>query len=590
MKKGGRSRFPDLNKDGKITMADILKGRGVGRRKRKAAGGMYVRPGKQMGVGGALLTLGKNIAQGKKLGSGVLKGVGRAAVTPGSGVGAGLGFAGALAGKSKNPALQKLGQGLGVAGGLSSMLNVGGGGLKNIGAMLKGSGAGGGMLKNIASNVLGGQGGGAGAGILQNLAGKFLAEDGMKVSYEDGGKMSYGHGGSMMEGRKPMLIIKMNEGGITDPVPNGNGNGNGDPVPADSLVAVASDLERRAGLAGDDGAALTGRLMGGTTEGIQELGSTIGDPSEMTMGVGEGTIASYNTEAVSPDMSQEQFELAMQSPFVAKQFEGMDIQNPEQLSKAYEGFKSQAVTAIRENEAAVANKVRELAKTNDNYRIKLEDLGENPTDKQIADMMVDENTDGFFGDLHGAVVNQFLPSRQLNPSTFPSYQQLDKRFVSSTTINGQTVSANDNIFTSIQDKGIKNRGGMEKLFQDATDAGIDLTKKTIQTEDFLRGWYTDSANADFIVTGQGAERTATGGTGVGDIRNPNFLNTMFKDAMVEENSTVPSMGQMGQYRQILKTRGQEAADAFAKEKGFDPSRHNRFAMGGAVKPFRVLKR
>ena len=74
MKRGGKS-FPDLNKDGKITMADILQGRGVIRgkgKKKRAARGMYVPPGNQMGVGGALLTLGKNIAQGKKLGSGVL--------------------------------------------------------------------------------------------------------------------------------------------------------------------------------------------------------------------------------------------------------------------------------------------------------------------------------------------------------------------------------------------------------------------------------------------------------------------------------------------------------------------------------------
>lgn len=269
MKKGGRSRFPDLNNDGKITMADILKGRGVGRRKRKAAGGMYVRPGEQMGVGGALLTLGKNIAQGKKLGSGVLKGVGRAAVTPGSAVGAGLGFAGALAGKSKNPALQKIGQGLGVAGGLSSMLNVGGGGLKNIGAMLKGSGAGtagvvnavagsgdGGILKNVAGKVLGGQGG----GVLQNLAGKFFAKDGMKVSYEDGGKMSYGHGGSMMDEKKPMLIIKMDEGGVTgDPTKDGEDEDvrmiggteilGGDPISGD-LLGVRLPSETTQSVAG----------------------------------------------------------------------------------------------------------------------------------------------------------------------------------------------------------------------------------------------------------------------------------------------------------------------------------------------------
>ena len=107
-----------------------------------------------------------------------------------------------------------------------------------------------------------------------------------------------------------------------------------------------------------------------------------------------------------------------------------------------------------------------------------------------------------------------------------------------------------------------------------------------QTEAFLRGWYTDSANADFIVTAQGAERTVTGGTGKGDITNQSFLDTMFKDAMVEENSTVPSFGQMARYRQIRDTRGQEAADAYAESEGFDPSRHNRFAMGGKYK---VLK-
>jgi hypothetical protein len=303
-----------------------------------------------------------------------------------------------------------------------------------------------------------------------------------------------------------------------------------------------------------------------------------------------GTAASFNTEAVSPNMSKEQFDLAMQSPFVAEQFEGMDIQNPQQLSEAYDGFKSEVTTAINNNVPDVANSVRELAETNENFKIKLdklaEDLGREPTDQDIADMMIDMNTDGLFGDLHGEVVNQFLPSDHLNPAKFPPYQEQNKRFVSSTTINGQTVSANGQIFTSIQDKGIKNRSGMEKLFQDATDAGIDLTKSTQQTERFLRGWYTDSANADFIVTARGAERMVTGGTGRDDVRSPIFLKTMFKDAMVEENSTVPSFNQMGQYRQILKTRGQEAADAFAKEKGFDPSRNNQFAIGGKYK---VLK-
>ena len=33
MKKGGKAKFPDLTGDGKVTQADILKGRGVKRRK-----------------------------------------------------------------------------------------------------------------------------------------------------------------------------------------------------------------------------------------------------------------------------------------------------------------------------------------------------------------------------------------------------------------------------------------------------------------------------------------------------------------------------------------------------------------------------
>lgn len=238
MKKGGKSRFPDLNRDGKITMADILKGRGVGRRKRKAARGMYVRPGSQMGVGGALLTLGKNIAQGKKLGSGALKGVLRAGVTPGSGVSAGLGLAGALAGKSKNPALQKIGQGLGAAGNVAGMFTGGGGGgglgklaKGAMGALAGGGGGAGGGLGALAKGAMGalggggaaaGGGGGALAGLAKGALGALTANKGMKVSYEDGGKMSYGHGGSMMGKRKPMLIIKMDEGGVTgDPKKDG---------------------------------------------------------------------------------------------------------------------------------------------------------------------------------------------------------------------------------------------------------------------------------------------------------------------------------------------------------------------------------
>jgi hypothetical protein len=40
MNKGGKS-FPDLNKDGKITQADILMGRGVGKKKMMGGGMAY---------------------------------------------------------------------------------------------------------------------------------------------------------------------------------------------------------------------------------------------------------------------------------------------------------------------------------------------------------------------------------------------------------------------------------------------------------------------------------------------------------------------------------------------------------------------
>ena len=47
-KNGSKKKFPDLTGDGKVTFADILKGRGVinGKRDKKAVGGMIVKLGK----------------------------------------------------------------------------------------------------------------------------------------------------------------------------------------------------------------------------------------------------------------------------------------------------------------------------------------------------------------------------------------------------------------------------------------------------------------------------------------------------------------------------------------------------------------
>ena len=159
---------------------------------------------KSYGIGGAVMTLGKNLLQGKKFGDGMFKGVLKAGVTPGSGVGAGLGLAGALAGKSKNPALQKLGTGLGMAGNVAGMFTGGGGGgaLQGLAGKFAGGGGGAGF-QNIMQTLGKGAGGGGMQNVLGSLIGNTVAADGMKV-YASGGSIprmkvlkSYHEGGDI---------------------------------------------------------------------------------------------------------------------------------------------------------------------------------------------------------------------------------------------------------------------------------------------------------------------------------------------------------------------------------------------------------
>ena len=170
--------------------------------KRKAAASSHKYRGKQSyGVGGAVMTLGKNLLQGKKLGSGAFKGVLRAGITPGSGIGAGIGLAGALAGKSKNPTMQKIGKGLGIAGNVAGMFTGGGGAgaLGGLAGKFAGSGAGQAASKfagNFAGldKTLGGIGAASGGNPLMALAQNFIpgmsGANGMRVKrYEDGGSI-----------------------------------------------------------------------------------------------------------------------------------------------------------------------------------------------------------------------------------------------------------------------------------------------------------------------------------------------------------------------------------------------------------------
>jgi hypothetical protein len=188
-----------------------------GGKNRKNHGGKFRK--KEYGIGGAVMTLGKNLLQGKKFGSGALKGVLRAGITPGSGVGAGIGLAGAglskIGEKTGREGLQKLGKGVGMAGNIAGMFTGGGGGAGEGLSNIAGGGGGGG-LANLASKFTGG--GGGGGNPLFSLAKNFIpgmtpAADGMKVPYAYGGKMRVMKEGGLVGGQKN--LDKNNDGEIT---------------------------------------------------------------------------------------------------------------------------------------------------------------------------------------------------------------------------------------------------------------------------------------------------------------------------------------------------------------------------------------
>lgn len=319
-------------------------------------------------------------------------------------------------------------------------------------------------------------------------------------------------------------LIKRYEHGGQYHDANGNPtDADGNRIPTDSTIRTASRVERAGGLAGDDGSGPTWRNRGFTTDPTSNIGGTMGDPDDMNpKNATAGTIASYNTDPISADMSKEQFEKTMQSPFVAEQFKGQDIQNPQQLSDAYESFKTKATNAIRENTPAVANAAREFANTNDNFKIKLdklsEDLGREPTDEDIAKMMVTMNTDGLIGDLHGAVVSQFISKNQLNAYTIPDGDGVSDKYgnlVNEFTVEGQNVKKGGKIYTSFNDAGINDNEGMRKYFRDATEAGVDLTEGNAATEKFMEAWFKNPENEQYIFLGQNIRDAAIGRGGDG---------------------------------------------------------------------------
>ena len=479
---------------------------------------------KSYGIGGAVMTLGKNLLQGKKFGDGMFKGVGKTLINPNplSTVTSAIGLGGAFAGKSKNPAIQKIGE---VADTVS-----------NVGGMFTGGGGGAGF-QNILQTLGKNGGGGNMRNILSGLIGNTSGADGMKV-YASGGSIphmkvqkSYHEGGQ--------LPIHPHEANGDHPMQSYTDEESGETYDLDFTQRFANDREVSGGLRkiGDRG--MTWDSNNPVPADFQEYGRSIGNPVLMNASNAEaGTVASYNTEPISADMSTEQFDLAMKSPFIAEQFGGQDIQNPQQLAEAYKGFTHKATLAIRENEPAVATAARELAETNPNFQIKMdklaEDLGKEPTDKDIADMMVTMNTDGLFGDLHGAIVNDFLPSSRLNAygisdGHFAGTAQMpagrEGRQINQWDVNGQTVTKGGQIFTSVNDMGINKREGLEKFFQEASDNGVDLTKNIKSTEEFMQAWFRSPENQEYIFRAKNV-RAAANGEGDQDKSNPGQLIDM----------------------------------------------------------------
>lgn len=159
MKKGGKTAFPDLTGDGKVTFADILKGRlRKGKKKSQAYGGKVMREGGEVeygmggktmeygmggktmeyGIGGAVMGGLNALMQGKGL-AGAAGAAARGFVTPGSGIAQGAQLAGNLAQRSNNPMLQNIGKMTGMA---SNFLPGGNpmGGLRNLAGMFQARG------------------------------------------------------------------------------------------------------------------------------------------------------------------------------------------------------------------------------------------------------------------------------------------------------------------------------------------------------------------------------------------------------------------------------------------------------------------
>jgi len=275
---------------------------------------------KSYGIGGAVMTLGKNLLQGKKFGDGMFGGVLKAGVTPGSGVGAGLGLAGALAGKSKNPALQKLGTGLGMAGNVAGMFTGGGGGgaLQGLAGKFAGGGGGAGF-QNIMQTLGKGAGGGGMKNILGSLLGNTTAADGMKV---------YASGGSIPR----MKVLKSMEHGGTHDGEDSAAPGYDFSLLPTSVIqnAASGSFEPRVTSGGMTKASDRNTV---TTEDARGQGAAAGEegfqqaqnPSNVgafNLTTGDGQRFDPTTSSLDSDLSEEQLQNLLSGDFGQKHLSG----------------------------------------------------------------------------------------------------------------------------------------------------------------------------------------------------------------------------------------------------------------------------
>jgi hypothetical protein len=508
----------------------------------------------------------------------------------GGGQGAGGGMLKNIAGNvlgGQNPQGAGVLQGLAgkVLGGQGGVQTPPGGGiLQNIAGKVLGSQnpQGGGLLQNIAGNVLGGQGSGQGAGILQGLAGKFLGEEGMRVPYDMGGEV-----------RRPMLVIKMDEGGVTgDPIPNGTGNGNGN---------GNGDTEYGGYEAGDQPTDIGGL----PSREYQTVTYDVNFPEKSEIpGFQEGSEKYLGAINKNFDLSSQSFndlddemkQNLRNSRFGQRYFSedgDMDAEYNVYLGEVDEFFANTPKEVI-------LGRIDEMAAASPNFAKGIKDAKTNEEKLAAAKRLM---TDGKIGEYHGALLGEEKLKKSM--TTFNPSNVLPSKYSGGTAGEGSVYDRN--YIISVGNRQI-HPNSIQTYLDDALEAGVDITNPSHKTGAWIESWMDE--NEDAI---QKPGHHEQGGYDIpfaeqyekdhklqhtqGDQsrkeqqklrQNVSMAETNIQKARQRQSTTEEEMNRL--LAELEKA--QQAAEDFKLHQGTDRYDFSQFsqAFGGSVNPFKVLKR